>query len=100
MPSRLTCLLCPRYNGSHGQPAKRSLPATHTSQSNLISRRNISLQLLQHRQMHLDHDASEDSDVLSHRSRSELNSGSLLDVQQLLVADDLTLNIGSVKGLA
>ena len=33
-------------------------------QSNLISHRNFSLQVLEHRQMHLDHHAGEDSDVL------------------------------------
>jgi hypothetical protein len=61
LPHYMSLPLCPSYNGSHGQPAKRSLPATRTSQSNLISRRNFSLQVLEHCQMHLDHHAGEDS---------------------------------------
>jgi hypothetical protein len=100
LPHYLSLLLCPRYNGSHGQPAKRSLPATRTSQSNLISRRNFSLQVLEHCQMHLDYHAGEDSNVLIIVPGQNRVQESLLDVQQLLVTDDLTLNIGDVKALA
>jgi hypothetical protein len=93
-------LLCPGHNGSHRQPAKWSLPATGTSKSNLISRRNFSLQVLEHRQMHLDHHAGQDSDVFVIVSGQNRIQESLLDVQQLLLTDDLTLNIGDVKELA
>jgi hypothetical protein len=100
LPHYLSLLLCPRYNGSHSQPAKRSLPPTRTSQSNLISRRNFSLQVLEHCQMHLDYHAGEDSNVLIIVPGQNRVQESLLDVQQLLVTDDLTLNIGDVKALA
>ena len=49
---------CARANGSH-----RSLPLPAHPKPNLISRGNFSLQVLEHRQMHLDHHAGQDSDV-------------------------------------
>ncbi len=74
-------------------------PSHGVGQTARPSGSNLHLQLLQHRQMHLDHDASENCDMLSIVACKNRIQEGLLDIQQLLVADNLTLNKGSVKRL-
>ena len=92
---------CARGITAHiASPPSGRCPLPAHPKSNLISRGNFSLQVLEHRQMHLDHRAGQDSDVFVIVSGQNRIQESLLDVQQLLVTDDLTLNIGDVKELA
>jgi hypothetical protein len=92
---------CARGITAHiASPPSGRCPLPAHPKPNLISRRNFSLQVLEHRQMHLDHHAGQDSDVFVIVSGQNRIQESLLDVQQLLVTDDLTLNIGDVKDLA